>query len=140
MLSIKDHVLRIIEMKTQNEIENLEKVIGQLQGLHSEISMLAKKSPNDGVNPFKLKLINKVITAGNDVLGDGYRPFQVQEFDKFDPDDMPSNSDLTLILSQYMEAAERFRSDNVIRNGFDWVYILNGKPSQYPATPRRGKK
>ena len=41
-------------MKDQSEIESLEKLIGQLQGLHSEISLLAKKSPNDAVNSFKL--------------------------------------------------------------------------------------
>jgi hypothetical protein len=42
-------------MKSKAEIEDLEKLIGQLDGLHSEISQLAKKSPNDGLNTFKLK-------------------------------------------------------------------------------------
>jgi hypothetical protein len=37
-------------MKTKDDVENLEKLIGQLSGLHAEIFQLAKKSPNDGLN------------------------------------------------------------------------------------------
>ena len=48
-------------MKDRSEVERLEKLVGQLQGLHSEISLLAKKSPNDAVNKFKLGLINNII-------------------------------------------------------------------------------
>ncbi|MGB7045863.1 MAG: hypothetical protein WBD65_13440, partial [Methylocella sp.] len=80
-------------MKTKEDVEALERLIGQLQGLHAEISQLARKAPNDAVNAFKLKLINKVITAGNVVLGENYRPFT--EFDEFDADDVPTNSDVT---------------------------------------------
>ncbi|MFP6747623.1 MAG: hypothetical protein VCD66_08520 [Alphaproteobacteria bacterium] len=70
-----------------------------------EISQLTKKKPDGAVNAFKLKLINKVITSGNFVLGENYRPFS--EFSEFDVDDVPTNSDVTLILSQYMRQAER---------------------------------
>jgi hypothetical protein len=33
-------------------IDQLEKLLGQLRGLHVEVSALSKKSPNDGVNEF----------------------------------------------------------------------------------------
>jgi hypothetical protein len=118
-------------MESKDELEELERLIGQLQGLHSEVSQLAKKSPNDGVNPFKLRLINKVILAGNQVLGDNYRPFT--EFEKFDADDVPTNSDVTMIISQYMEQAERFRSDNVRYDSGTWKYLLGGKASNFSA-------
>ena len=52
--------LKGVYMKTLKEVEVLEKLIGQLKGLHAEISQLARKSPNDGLNPFKLKLITKL--------------------------------------------------------------------------------
>jgi hypothetical protein len=118
-------------MKKKEDIEALERLIGQLQGLHAEISQLAKKSSNDAVNTFKLKLINKVISTGNEVLGESYRPFK--DFEQFDSDDVPTNSDVTVILSQYIEQAERFRSDNVQHHDYDWKYILNGKPSDIEA-------
>ena len=114
-------------MKTKKDVEALERLIGQLLGLHTEISQLARKSPNDAVYAFKLKLINKVINAGNAVLGDGYRPST--EFEEFNVDDVPTNSDVTLILSQYMEQTERYRSDNVEYTRYEWRYTVNGEPS-----------
>jgi hypothetical protein len=104
-----------------------------LQGLHAEITGLAKKSPNDAVNAFKLKLINKVIAGGNQVLGPNYRPFD--DFEQFDADDVPSTSDVAMVLGQYMEEAERYRSDNVRNDGYEWTYIVNGKGSDIISGP-----
>jgi hypothetical protein len=119
-------------MKTNDEVEALERLIVQLSGLHAEISQLAKKSPNDALNAFKLKLVNKVIAAGNAILPNGYRPFE--DFEQFDTDDMPTNSDVTMILTQYMEQSERYRSDNVMRDDdYEWVYKVNGRASKIKA-------
>ncbi|MEQ8599395.1 MAG: hypothetical protein RLP98_05665 [Devosia sp.] len=114
-------------MDTREEIEALEKLVVQLQGLHDEISQLAKKSPNDGLNKFKLKLVNKVLVSGNELLHGRYRPFD--DFAEFAEEDLPTNSDVTMILTQYIEQAERFRSDNVIYSSHKWQYILKGAPS-----------
>jgi hypothetical protein len=59
-------------MDTKEDIELLEKLIGQLQGLHDEITKLTKKSPNDGLNPFKLKVVNKVLESANMLLKGRY--------------------------------------------------------------------
>ena len=126
-------------MKTKEDIEKLEKVIGQLQGMHSETSILAKKSPNDSINPFKLSLINKVLGAANLVLGNSYKP--IEHFDRFDSDDVPTSSDVTMVLSQYLEEVERYRSDNVVYAG-GWKYVVNGKTTEIPSGPpsKVGKK
>lgn len=118
-------------MKDKEELERLEKLIGQLQGLHSEVTALAKKSPNDAVNTFKLKLINKVLGSGNSVLGDAYRP--IDDFEQFDLDDVPSTSDVAMVIGQYMEEAERYRSDNVQLDRGRWVFVIDGKPSDVRA-------
>lgn len=120
-------------MDSKEDIERLEKTIGQLKGLNTEIGALAKKSPNDAVNPFKLKLVNKVLESGNAVLGNKYKPFD--EFEIFDIDDAPSNSDVMMVVAQYMEEAERYRSDNVIQDYPNWVYMINGKLSQIASGP-----
>src|SRR5947199_10796192 len=114
-------------MNTRAEVEDLEKLIGQLQGLHSEMTSLAKKSPNDAVNSFKLGLINRVLEAGNGVLGEKYRPFP--DFNVLDSEDVPSTSDVAIILAQYMEEAERYRSDNVRWHAGSWQYVIGGQPS-----------
>ncbi|MEX4008256.1 hypothetical protein [Neoaquamicrobium sediminum] len=131
-------------MKSEEDIYSLEKLIGQLKGLHAEISQLAKKSPNDGLNVFKLKLVNKVIASANDILEGDYKPFD--DFEQFDADDVPTNSDVTMILTQYMDQTERFRSDHVgwSTSSYRWYYLLGGKLSTYEgAAPSRvgeGKK
>ena len=120
-------------METIQEIEMLEKLIGQLKGLHTEIGALAKKSPNDAVNSFKLKLVNKILEMGSTVLGEKYKPFE--GFDNFEEDDAPSTSDVTMVVAQFIEEAERYRSDNVKWHGGRWRYILNGQPSEVESGP-----
>jgi hypothetical protein len=108
---------------TREEIEKLEKIAGQMDGLHREIAALARKSPNDGVNKFKLKFINAILIEANDVLGDQYKP--LSEFTAFDSDDLPSNSDVTFILEQYIEEMERKRADNIKRApSGGWMYDI----------------
>lgn len=128
-------------METKEDVEQLEKLTGQLQGMYAEISALAKKNPSDSVNAFKLRMINKVIEMGNVVLGGKYKPFD--DFESFDSDDAPTTSDITMVLAQYMEEAERFRSDNVKFNGRSrWFYIVNGEMGEIESGPptKIGKK
>lgn len=120
-------------MKSVEEVEALEKVIGQLQGAHSELSQLAKKSPNDAINKFKLRLLNKVLESANGVLGESYRPFD--DFSTFSEDDVPTTSDVTMILAQYMEQAERYRSDNVTYSRGSWRYMVDGGESEIRSGP-----
>ena len=120
-------------MKTKEDVESLEKLIGQLKSLHAEITALAKKSPSDAVNLFKIKLINKVLELGNRILGDQYRPFA--DFLVFDSEDMPSTSDVALVLGQYIEEAERFRSDHVVMDTGWWYYKVGGRKSDIRSGP-----
>ncbi|MHA8061418.1 hypothetical protein PQG22_09095 [Aquirufa beregesia] len=46
---------------TKQEVDTFEKVQSQLDGLHSEISALSKKSQNDALNKFKLKFVNQIL-------------------------------------------------------------------------------
>src|SRR5436309_942771 len=92
-------------------VELAEKLIGQLKNLHEEMSVLTKKAPNDAVNTFKINLINSALEKCNAILGKKHRPFE--DFQQFDSDNLPSNSDATLIISQYMRAFEQFRTENI---------------------------
>jgi hypothetical protein len=140
MRNFEEPVLEELNVKIQSEVEALEKLIGQLQGLHTEIGLLAKKAPSDAVNAFKLRLINKVLITANTVLSPDYLPFE--DFEAFDSDDMPSTSDVALVIGQYIEEAERYRSDNVKFWSGRWVYVINGEASDIrTGTPTKvGKK
>jgi hypothetical protein len=119
----------------EKEIELFEKLNGQLEGLYEEMSTLSKKSPTDGVNKFKLKFINQVLFEINAFLEEGYKPFA--EFTKFEEDDIPTNSDIVLILSQYLNCMEKLRADNIDKDeyGSGWHWIVNNKSSDITTAP-----
>ncbi|MGJ0396549.1 MAG: hypothetical protein ACR65U_10020 [Methylocystis sp.] len=117
----------------REEVERLEKISGQMDGLHKEVSALARKSPNDGLNKFKLKFVNVAIAEANSVLGEAYRPFD--EFIEFNIDDLPTNSDVTFILGQYIEELERKRADNIKRDAASWIYNLSDSYEKIRTAP-----
>jgi len=118
---------------TEKEIDEFEKVEGQLMGLHQEVQNLAKKSPDDGVNKFKLGHINSVLGAANKLMKPVQRPFS--DFEQFNVDDVPTNSDVLLILRQYANCFEEVRSANISQFGGAWYWLINGERSSRRARP-----
>ena len=117
----------------KKEVEKLEKIMGSLEGLHREISALAKKSPNDGLNQFKLKFLNSVLADANDLLGNSYKP--LDGFEQFNSDDVPTNSDSTFILTCYLEEIERMRANNIKFYGGHWRYNLSDSENEIRTAP-----
>ncbi|MDX3774015.1 hypothetical protein QE250_07820 [Chromatiaceae bacterium AAb-1] len=109
----------------KNDVDIFEKLSGQLLSVYEEISLLSKKSPNDAVNKFKLKFVNRLIGASNEYLSEKYRPFD--DFEVFDEDDVPQNSDVVFILSQYIQCFEKLRSDNVVVGVGGWYWYVEGE-------------
>lgn len=95
--------------KKSSDIEKFYKIQGQLEALHEEIGILSKKKPDDAVNVFKLRFINQVLTEANSILDGEYIPFV--GFSTFDEDTLPTNSDVVMILSQYLKCFERQYED-----------------------------
>lgn len=112
----------------QEQVDLFEKVHTQLEGLHTEISALSKKSQNDVLNKFKLKFVNQILSDANIVLAEKYKPFS--DFDIFDSDDIPTTSDVAMMLSQYLNCFEKLRTDNVTNYGGNWYWIINGQKSE----------
>src|SRR5665647_1900664 len=104
----------------RKDVDKFEKLSGQLVGVYDELSMLSKKSPNDAVNKFKLKFVNSLIVESNLFLSASYRPFS--EFEIFDVDEMPQNSDVVFILAQYIQCFEKLRADNVVAKHGGWYW------------------
>lgn len=102
----------------------LRSYYGQLLSIYEEISLLSKKNPNDAVNKFKLKFVNKLLSHINDFLDKMYKPFD--DFDNFDEDDIPQNSDVVFILSQYLQCFEKQRADNVVIKNGAWYWRIKG--------------
>jgi hypothetical protein len=108
----------------RSNVDVFEKLSGQLISIYEEISLLSKKNPNDAVNKFKLKFVNNLIYQSNEYLAEKYKPFD--DFDSFDEDDIPQNSDVVFILSQYLQCFEKQRSDNVVFTKGAWYWRVEG--------------
>lgn len=99
------------------EVEKFEKTQSQLEGLHSEVSMLSKKKPDDALNKFKLNFVNLILTESNLILANGYLPFK--DFILFSSEDLPTTSDVVMILTQYLTSFENLKRDNT-KNDY-WI-------------------
>jgi hypothetical protein len=88
-------------------VKEYERLIGELQAYYNEISTLSKKNPDGLMNKFKLGFINGTLMKANVVLGKTYRPFTA--FEAFDEVELPSTSDVGMILSQYLNSMTRFK-------------------------------
>src|SRR5436190_1466882 len=93
------------------DVDKFEKVKAQISQLHSEVSLLSKGKSDNLINKFKLKFINEKLTGANAVLKGEFKPFK--DFDVFDDAELPSNSDVVLILSQYLDCLEAWRCANI---------------------------
>lgn len=111
----------------KKEVELFVKVNTQINTLYTEISALSKKKPNDAINKFKLKYINKVLEDANILLKENYKPFA--DFDLFNENDMPTNSDVTMMLPQYIDFLDKLRADNIKYKSGEYFWVINGKIS-----------
>jgi hypothetical protein len=62
----------------------------------------------------------------------------VDYFSKFEETDLPSNSDVLIVLSQYLNCLEKIRSDNVVQSDYDdnvWYWRVGGKQSTIRTSP-----
>ena len=68
-----------------------------LTGIYKEMQELSKKKPDTPLNRFKVKSINRILEPSKELLKEeNMYPF----LDILDVDDIPTNSDVILILSK----------------------------------------
>lgn len=122
------------------DVELFQKVQSQVQQLFNEISTLSKKNPDGPINEFKLKYINEKLRESNTFLVGTHKPFA--DFESFDDANLPTNSDVVLILSQYLDCLEGFRSANTSydEGKFAWVWKTDGSDRIISQPPSRFRK
>lgn len=83
----------------REDIEKYEELYSKLNSLKGDFVVLSGKKPNETVNEFKLKLINKLLAQINDLVG-AFKP--EEDFEVFDLDSLPTNSDVLMMLNLYL--------------------------------------
>jgi hypothetical protein len=78
---------------------------------------------------FKLKFINQTLESLNKLIGKR-RPFEM-----FNVDDLPTNSDVVLILAQYAASIYDFRRDHTVYESGRWYWVVRGNRSDLKTGP-----
>lgn len=90
---------------TQDAVNQYELLNPLLTGIYKEMQELSKKKPDSPLNAFKVKAINRILEPIKEML----KMENTHAFlDVLDVDEMPTNSDVVLVLNQYMNAMKIF--------------------------------
>jgi len=118
-------------MKSYDQIDEFLKLLLQIDKLLNDFFDLSKKKPNDAVNKFKLKIVNNLLRIANKILTQKYIPFD--DFELFDEDDLPTNSDVVVIIAQYVACLKKFGRDSTEYEDYTYYWVINGKRSNVSA-------
>ncbi len=92
---------------TAEKVEFYEVTRPLLDAMYSEFKEFSKKKPDGAVSKAKMKVVNRLLTKRQEVLES---EASIAYLDILDEDDVPQNSDVVLMLSQYVAAMQQFRS------------------------------
>jgi hypothetical protein len=89
----------------EEDIEKYKLLRDMLKAQKQELDLLCKKKSDEQLNLMKIKMVNRVLEPLNDL-------FKNEPSHKFldilNKDEMPTNSDVVLIISQYETAIDEF--------------------------------
>jgi hypothetical protein len=109
----------------KSDVDLFEKVSDQLKSLRDDFAVLSKSKPDAPLNPLKVSFVNEKLAEANSFLTGEHKPFKT--FEQFDPDQLPSNSDVQIVLSQYLSCLEGWRSAHVVKRGYHWEWDMDGE-------------
>lgn len=93
-------------LPSEQDIKDYTLLIDMLRSQRKEFDLLSKKKANEQLNPMKIKMVNRVLEPLNEM-------FKQEEtfifLDTLKEEDMPTNSDVVLIISQYETAIIKFK-------------------------------
>ena len=101
---------------TGEQIKLYSTVSPLLLAAFNEVKEFSKKKQDDQLNLKKVKMINRLLEKAKVVLEN--EP-TVDFLDMLDEDDLPTNSDAVLTMSQYISAMEKFHSDHFHSNSWE---------------------
>jgi len=112
---------------TRADVEVYFKIKIQTEQLLNDVSELSKKHPDGAISKFKLKFVNEKLYEANKFLLPPYKP--IEDFEVFDDSTLPSNSDVLMVLAQYLKCLELWRSSKLKRvkdtYGSHWEWKLD---------------
>lgn len=94
------------QLPTNAEITTFEMLDKLTDSIYIEMKEFSKKKPDDALNPFKVKNVNRVLKQIKEFLTN--QP-TVSFLDLLDDETLPTNSDTILIIGQFKAAMNNFK-------------------------------
>lgn len=102
-------------LPTEKNIEDYKLLKDMLHSQKKEFDLLSKKKADGQLNPMKIKMVNRVLEPLKELC----KQEQSHKFlDTLNEDEMPTYSDVVLIISQYETALKEFSSKYYIRDKY----------------------
>lgn len=99
-----------VEKKTTDEQVKLYLTINPLlKSAFDEVKEFSKKKQDEELNIKKVKMINRLLEKAKEILKD--EP-TVDYLELLDEDELPTNSDAVLTMSQFISAMNKFHDDH----------------------------
>lgn len=115
-----------------NPITLYELLKGMLYAQKKEFDLLSKKKADGQLNPMKIKMANRVLEP----LKELFKHEESHKFlDTLNEDELPTNSDVVLIISQYETAIDEFRSRYYLKDEYqsrDYSIVKRWMTEEYP--------
>lgn len=106
-----------IWLPTQKDIEDYKLLKDILKAQRSEFDILSNKKADVQLNALKIKIVNRVLEPLKKLC----KHEQSHKFlDILVEDDLPTNSDVVLIISQYETAISEFRKNYYLRDEYQY--------------------
>lgn len=102
-------------LPTEKDIQDYKLLKDMLHSQKKEFDLLSKKKADGQLNPMKIKMVNRVLEP----LKELFKHEESHKFlDTLNEDEMPTNSDVVLIISQYETAINEFKDTYCLSDGY----------------------
>ncbi len=116
-------------LPTEKNLDDYKLLKDMLYSQKKEFDLLSKKKTDEQLNPMKIKMVNRV-------LGPLKELFENEDshgfLDTLNEDDMPTNSDVVLIISQYQTAISKFKTKYYKRDEYKLRATTRWMTQEYP--------
>lgn len=94
------------QLPTDAEVDKFIMLSKLVNSVYEEMKEFSKKKPDEPLNKFKVKNVNRVLEQVKDILKD--QP-TIEFLDLLDDETLPTNSDAILIIGQFNAAMASFQ-------------------------------
>jgi hypothetical protein len=112
-------------MKTTSELDAFIKLLLQFSKLVDVFGQISQTVPNDTINELKIEVVNDLLAQANGSVSRNNKPFT--QFQQFSDGPLPSNSDVYLILSQYLACLKKYAHDQIRLQDSKAYWVINNR-------------